>query len=363
MFYNIHQSQYTSVLAAAESGSISRLTELLAEGADPNVHESVPEIGDEYRDWGVSSTKVNGETPLMKALSKGFVQCVKVLIAFGADVNARLGWNAPVKFHTPIEYAYAYCGEEMVNYLIQHGANDVDEKPEYVGPQRDAEENYWGEMEKCSAKQCKEYLIATCQRDLYAIDSIRVKNYNNVRFADEFYLTLIDRISALLGVNSIGKIISIPNFVDHINPIANDDVKIISALTAFNDFSSSDAVEHCITILAKVGEAFRSIPSDIKTVDGEGVLANWIKENHPVRAWDEAVEEEWENKEWYNFWGKFTANVKMVSIGDMSSYNNARKYDEAMNVINNLSFCKEHVFRKDYALPFVQKAFQRENNF
>jgi ankyrin repeat protein len=92
---------------------------LIAQGADVNY--ALPDTG---------------ETPLHSALCKAgrpyFLYVLKLLIENGADVNARTipgretgGFMRDVrtKGETPLHRAAAYGDEEMISYLIEHGAD------------------------------------------------------------------------------------------------------------------------------------------------------------------------------------------------------------------------------------------------
>ena len=77
-----------------------------------------------------------GETPLHSALCKAgrpyFLYVVKLLVENGADVNARtipgmetgaFMRDIRTKGETPLHRAAAYCDEEIILYLIEHGAD------------------------------------------------------------------------------------------------------------------------------------------------------------------------------------------------------------------------------------------------
>ncbi|HEY9097750.1 MAG TPA: ankyrin repeat domain-containing protein [Thiobacillus sp.] len=81
------------LLAAAQSGDVAQIQQLLAAGAD---HAATDEAG---------------ETALMLAAHEGHVEAIKVLIAAGADVKAKSpqGWTALAKA--------AYNGETECGYV------------------------------------------------------------------------------------------------------------------------------------------------------------------------------------------------------------------------------------------------------
>jgi ankyrin repeat protein len=92
---------------------------LIAQGADVN-----------------SSVRETGETPLHSALCKAgrpyFLHVIKVLVENGADVNARTipgvetgAFMRDVRTtgETPLHRAAAYGDEEMIGYLLEHGAD------------------------------------------------------------------------------------------------------------------------------------------------------------------------------------------------------------------------------------------------
>lgn len=88
-------------IGAARSGDTQTLKTLLAGGADPN------------RRWGV-----NNWTPLMHAIHKNQKASVEVLVAAGADINARCGDGV-----TALMMAAGYGYADIVKVLLDHGAD------------------------------------------------------------------------------------------------------------------------------------------------------------------------------------------------------------------------------------------------
>lgn len=101
----------TEVIGAVRGSNIKRLRELLAAGADPNV-------------TGNGEGLTTGITPLMIAANRGDVETVKLLIAAGADLNARDGARArsDADNWTPLHYAVKGKHSNVVFELIQAGA-------------------------------------------------------------------------------------------------------------------------------------------------------------------------------------------------------------------------------------------------
>lgn len=89
------------LIGAARSGDTRSLKKLLARGADPD------------RRWGV-----NNWTPLMHAIHKNQKASVEVLIAAGADMNARCGDGM-----TALMMAAGYGYADIVRVLLDRGAD------------------------------------------------------------------------------------------------------------------------------------------------------------------------------------------------------------------------------------------------
>jgi ankyrin repeat protein len=89
------------IVGAARDGDTARLEELLATGADPEVHAGV-----------------NGWTPLLHAIHKNQAGSVRVLLAHHADVNSRGDGGM-----TPLIMAAGYGYTDIVRILLQAGAD------------------------------------------------------------------------------------------------------------------------------------------------------------------------------------------------------------------------------------------------
>ena len=66
------------------------------------------------------SAKVNvkgDDTPLYSAAAEGHLEIVKILIAYGADIN-----NSSEFGVTPLQIACIYQKVDVIKYLLQHGA-------------------------------------------------------------------------------------------------------------------------------------------------------------------------------------------------------------------------------------------------
>jgi ankyrin repeat protein len=91
----------TPLYLACVNGSAPMIGRLLQAGADPN------------------SVWTEGETPLMTVARAGNVDAAKVLLAHGAQVNAR----EPVHGQTPLMWAAGESHPDMMRELIAHGAD------------------------------------------------------------------------------------------------------------------------------------------------------------------------------------------------------------------------------------------------
>jgi ankyrin repeat protein len=83
----------------AENGKAAKL--LLVHGAHPNVRDTV-----------------DGNTPLIIAVGKGYKDVAEVLLANGADVNAA------DKMGTPLAWAIHTGHTDIANFLRQHGGHE-----------------------------------------------------------------------------------------------------------------------------------------------------------------------------------------------------------------------------------------------
>jgi ankyrin repeat protein len=105
---NVNKTNYlgrSALMVAALGDHIDIVKMLVAAGADVNARNKVaePELG---------------RTPLIYAVSGGDIEIVKYLVAHGADVNGKDDDQS-----TPITYA-AYDGDlEIVKFLVQSGAD------------------------------------------------------------------------------------------------------------------------------------------------------------------------------------------------------------------------------------------------
>ncbi|OGP52762.1 MAG: hypothetical protein A2Y65_03625 [Deltaproteobacteria bacterium RBG_13_52_11] len=93
------------LFSAVEKNDIQKVKELIAKGADVNVKEE------------------HGNTPLIKAASRGYTEIAELLIAKGADVNAQ-NWSMG---NTPLILAASWGHTGTTKLLIAKGA-DVNAK-------------------------------------------------------------------------------------------------------------------------------------------------------------------------------------------------------------------------------------------
>lgn len=90
-----------NINAAARQGKAEKITEALEQGADVNQRGQ------------------NGNTPLHFATWEGHVECIRVLLAHGANVDA-VNTDGP---HTPLHFAATFGRTEIAGLLIEAGAN------------------------------------------------------------------------------------------------------------------------------------------------------------------------------------------------------------------------------------------------
>lgn len=88
------------LLAAANRGDAAQVRQLLASGADPNMHNA------------------ENDTAVFLAVGIESLESVKVLVEHGADVNA-----ATVGGLTPLMLAAADGNKDVIAYLVAHGAD------------------------------------------------------------------------------------------------------------------------------------------------------------------------------------------------------------------------------------------------
>jgi ankyrin repeat protein len=94
------RSGMTAFLAAAETGDVAMMQELIKLGAD-------------------SKGKIpDGTTALVLAAGSKKVDAVKFLVDLGADVN-----EAPAGIGGPLHIATRFGSNDIVQYLVEHGAN------------------------------------------------------------------------------------------------------------------------------------------------------------------------------------------------------------------------------------------------
>ena len=89
------------LIKAADTGNIQKLTRLLKEGVEPNQ--------DYYR----------GYTPLHHAARENHLNCVKVLLQYGALINTADAWTIKTALHWAAQKGY----KELLIFLLEHGAD------------------------------------------------------------------------------------------------------------------------------------------------------------------------------------------------------------------------------------------------
>ncbi|KDO23851.1 hypothetical protein SPRG_11282 [Saprolegnia parasitica CBS 223.65] len=90
-----------AVCAAARAGDTERLEQLVNDGA--SVHH----------------VRWSGVSALHRACEGGHLDAIKLLIARGADVNARAAWG----WYSPLHMAARYGHEAAIVLLLDAGAN------------------------------------------------------------------------------------------------------------------------------------------------------------------------------------------------------------------------------------------------
>lgn len=88
-----------ALLLASKEGNLEGVIFLLAQGADVNVKDQ------------------ENATPLMRSVSRNYIDIVKILLEKGADVNAENDWG-----YTPLKYATKLNLKEMEQHLRDAGA-------------------------------------------------------------------------------------------------------------------------------------------------------------------------------------------------------------------------------------------------
>lgn len=145
--FQANHSQDTALMGAVRQGNINVVRALLKRGADTNIYafshtalDIVPD--DRINDIGtlilasgadVNSVSYNGETPLMRSISKGDFNRSKWLVASGADVN----FQQKSRGDTPLHYATSPNKHDFIVLLLDNGAdpyikNRVDISPYYL---------------------------------------------------------------------------------------------------------------------------------------------------------------------------------------------------------------------------------------
>ena len=114
------------VFGAAKSGDSVLLNEVLKK-LDNTERISVLGADFQYIDdgcsWQVSEKSADWVTPLIVAVRNGSLDCVKVLLNYGADIEERGDFMHDYKCCTPLFFA-ATCGNvEMLRFLVENGAN------------------------------------------------------------------------------------------------------------------------------------------------------------------------------------------------------------------------------------------------
>lgn len=362
-------TEITNVLAAANHGSLNILCELLNNGGDPNQHESAEAWNNCYRDWGVAASYVHGETALLKAIKRGFVKTAKTLISFGADVNLGSSKESSYRYHTPIEYAYAYCGEDFANYLISKGATPIEgEKPEFIGPVRTEAQKVWGELEESCAEQRKEFYVAQAILDFTAQAHIAYETFANRGYIEGFYQKFSKKVAELLDIRCLGQAIALPSVLEG-KTLALEDVHIVL------NFNTADGCVRRgeLTNSEKVLAEFRNeAVSRLKANDSEPVLAAWIRKNAPAITWeDEQVREWFEKGNYYEFWYWFDTNISRALNPDYDNINFLeachKEWEEASRVFKKLSGIVTHhneTYRgQPRNIPCVVKEIERVVNY
>lgn len=109
------EGRYPLVLMLARRPNPDLLELLLRYGADPNTRQPAKSPGHPYK----------GETLLQ--LSIGSLENVKVLVTYGANVNTRVVPSPRAGPSTAATNAAAVGRFDVVDYLVDHGLNELDE--------------------------------------------------------------------------------------------------------------------------------------------------------------------------------------------------------------------------------------------
>jgi len=73
----------------------------------------------------VNQKGIQGETPLLRACQRGHENIVKYLVEHGANVNIKT-------YTTPLKVACENGNERIIKYLLEHGADINDKEKEYI---------------------------------------------------------------------------------------------------------------------------------------------------------------------------------------------------------------------------------------
>lgn len=97
----------TALHYAVMNNAMPCLSVLLASGADANTP---------YRPGGVQK----GDTPLHIAVRKGYMSPARILVNYGADINAQGSHDA-----TPLHLALGYGHQPLADFLLSKGLNPI----------------------------------------------------------------------------------------------------------------------------------------------------------------------------------------------------------------------------------------------
>ena len=114
------------VFEAAKSGDFVLLNDVLK---NLDNTERISVLGADFQyigdgsSWQVSEKSADWVTPLIVSVQNGNLDCVEVLLKYGADIEERGDFMHDYKCCTPLLFA-ATCGNvEMLRFLVENGAN------------------------------------------------------------------------------------------------------------------------------------------------------------------------------------------------------------------------------------------------